>query len=35
MEELEEMGKSRREPTRNKWEIKKNFFKVEEQGEPA
>lgn len=36
MEELEERGKSRGAPTRDKWENKKNFFlKVEEHGEPA
>ena len=35
MEELEERGKSRGEPTRDKWENKKIFLKVEEHGEPA
>lgn len=35
MEELEEMGKSRREPTRNKWEIKKIFLRLRSRGEPA
>lgn len=35
MEELEERGKSRRDPTRNKWENEKKILKIEEQGEPA
>ena len=32
MEKLEERGKSRRDPTRNKWENKKKNLKVEEPG---